>query len=54
MGQEINQKEIARNLASAMAKKANEKELRRLYEEAMFQQFISMEKHELSELLWHG
>ena len=54
MGQELNRQEIARNLAKAMAEKANEKELRRLYEETMFQQFISMEKSELSELLWHG
>ena len=51
---ELNHQEIARNLAKAMANKANEKELRRLYEETMFQQFISMEKNELSELLWHG
>jgi len=54
MEQEHNHQEIARNLAKAMADKANEKELRRLYEETMFQQFISMEKNELSELLWHG
>ena len=54
MGQEINHQKIARNLAKIMAEKANEKELRRLYEEAMFQQFISMDKSELSELLWHG
>ena len=54
MGQELYHKEIARNLAKAMANKANEQELRRLYEETMFQQFISMEKNELSELLWHG
>ena len=54
MVQKLNHQEIARNLAKAMANKANEKELRRLYEETMFQQFISMEKSELSELLWHG
>ena len=54
MAQELDHQEIARNLAKAMANKANEKELRRLYEETMFQQFISMEKNELSELLWHG
>ena len=53
MGQELNHQEIARNLAKAMADKANENELRRLYEETMFQQF-SMEKSGLSELLWHG
>ena len=54
MRQDLNHQEIARNLAKAMADKANEKELRRLYEETMFQQFISMGKSELSELLWHG
>ena len=54
MGQEFNHQEIARNLAKTMAEKASEKELRRLYEETMFQQFISMEKNELTELLWHG
>tara|TARA_Y100001968_G_scaffold280686_1_gene277422 strand:- start:230 stop:394 length:165 start_codon:yes stop_codon:yes gene_type:complete len=54
MGKEFNHQEIARNLAKKMAEKANERELRRLYEETMYQQFISMEKNELSELLWHG
>ncbi|WP_413390871.1 hypothetical protein [Prochlorococcus marinus] len=54
MGTEFNHQEIARKLAKTMAEKANETELRRLYEETMFQQFISMEKNELSELLWHG
>ena len=54
MVQELNHQEIARNLAKAMANRANEKELRRLYEETMFQQFISMKENELSELLWHG
>ncbi len=54
MGPGPNHQEIAKNLAKAMADKASEKELRRLYEETMFQQFISMEKSELSELLWHG
>ena len=54
MEQEINHHEIARNLARTMAEKANEKELRRLYEETMYQQFKSMETNELSELLWHG
>ena len=49
MGEELNHEEIARNLAKAMADKANKNELRRLYEETMFQQFISMEKSELSE-----
>ena len=54
MEQEINHEEIARNLAKTMAEKATEKELRRMYEETMFQQFISMGTMELSELLWHG
>ena len=54
MEQEFNRQEIARKLAKTMAEKANEIELRRLYEETMFQQFISMDKSELSELLWHG
>ena len=54
METECNHQEIARKLAKTMAAKANETELRRLYEETMFQQFISMEKNELSELLWHG
>ena len=54
MGQELEHQEIARTLAKTMAEKANEMELRRLYEETMFQQFISMDKGELSELLWHG
>ncbi len=54
MVQELNHKEIARNLAKAMAEKANDKELRGYYEEAMFQQLISIEKSELSELLSHG
>ena len=50
MGKELDHQEIART----MAEKANEMELRRLYEEAMYQQFIAMDKNELSELLWHG
>ena len=54
METEFNHQEIARKLAKTMAAKANETELRRLHEETMFQQFISMEKNELSELLWHG
>ena len=54
MEQEFNHQEIARKLAKTMAEKANEVELRRLYEETMFQQFISMDKNELSELIWHG
>ena len=51
---EFEHQEIARKLAKTMAEKANEMELRRLYEETMYQQFISMDKRELSELLWHG
>ena len=54
METEFNHQEISRKLAHTMVAKANETELRRLYEETMFQQFISMEKNELSELLWHG
>ena len=54
MEQEIEHQEIARKLAKTMAEKANEMELKRLYEETMFQQFISMDKSELLELLWHG
>ena len=54
MDQEFDHHEIARTLARTMAEKADENELRRLYEETMFQQFISMDKRELSELLWHG
>ena len=54
MEQESNHQEIAKKLAKTMAEKANEIELRRLYEETMFQQFISMDKSELSDLLWHG
>jgi len=52
--QELNHQEIARKLAKTMAEKANEIELRRLYEETMFQQFIAMDTIELSEILWHG
>ena len=54
MGKELEHQEIARTLAKKMAERANEMELRRLYEETMFQQFSSMDKNELSELLWHG
>ena len=44
MGIEFHHQEIARKLAKTMAEKTNETELRRLYEETMFQQFISMKK----------
>ena len=54
MEQKFEHQEIARKLAKTMAEKANEIELRRLYEETMFQQFITMEKNELFELMWHG
>ena len=54
MERELDHEEIARNLAKAMALKATERELRRLYEETMYQQFISMDTSELSEVLWHG
>tara|TARA_Y100001968_G_scaffold161768_1_gene147969 strand:- start:222 stop:386 length:165 start_codon:yes stop_codon:yes gene_type:complete len=53
MEKEFNHNSIARILAKTMAEKANEIELRRLYEETMFQKFISMNKTESSELLWH-
>jgi hypothetical protein len=36
MGQELNHQEIARNLAKAMADKANENELRRMYKRDNF------------------
>ena len=54
MEKNLNHQENARVLARAMAEKATEKELRRLYEETMYQQFISMDKSELAEVLWHG
>ncbi len=54
MEKEYEHQEIARQLAKTMAGKADEMELRRLYEETMFQQLMSMGKSELSELLWHG
>ena len=54
MEHDIDHQEIARKLAKTMAEKANEIELKRLYEETMFQQFISMDKSELLELMWHG
>ena len=54
MEQDFNHQEIARKLAKTMSEKASDAELRRLYEETMFQQLISMEKSELNELLWHG
>ena len=54
MEKELEHQEIARKLAKTMAEKATEMELRRLYEETMYQQFISMDERELSELLWHG
>ena len=49
----LNHQEIATKLAKTMAEEANEIELRRLYEETIFQQFISIDKSELSDLLWH-
>ena len=54
MEQDFDHQEIARKLAKTMSEKATEVELRRLYEETMFQQFISMKRSELSELIWHG
>ena len=46
--------ETSRAIAKAMAEKATEKELRRLYEETMYEQFIGMDENELSEVIWHG
>tara|TARA_B100001250_G_scaffold413859_1_gene449516 strand:+ start:110 stop:271 length:162 start_codon:yes stop_codon:yes gene_type:complete len=46
--------ETARAMAKAIAEIATEKELRRLYEETMYEQFISMDENELSEVIWHG
>ena len=54
MKKDLDHQKTARGLAKAMAEKATEKELRRLYEETMYQQFISMDIYELSEVLWHG
>ena len=51
MGHDLQHQQIAKTLAKNMAEKANKFELRRLYEETMYQQFISMGKSELSELL---
>ena len=46
--------ETARAMAKAMAEKATEKELKRLYEETMYEQYIGMDENELSEVIWHG
>ena len=54
MEKEFEHQEIAKRLAKTMAEKANVKELRRIYEETMFQQFMTMDKSELFELMWHG
>ena len=54
MKQEIEHLEIAKELAKKMAERANEKELRRIYEEAMYEQLRAMDKNELFELMWHG
>jgi len=54
MEKELSHQMIARELAKTMADKATEIELRRLYEETIFQQLISMDRGELSDLLWHG
>ena len=54
MEQKLNHQEISGNSTKVIADIENEKGLKTLYEEKMFQQFISMEKSELSELLWHG
>tara|TARA_B100000579_G_C22055694_1_gene499126 strand:+ start:256 stop:417 length:162 start_codon:yes stop_codon:yes gene_type:complete len=50
----LEHQDTARAMAKAMADKATEKGLRKLYEETMYQQFMSMDENELSELRWHG
>tara|TARA_B100000700_G_C14249635_1_gene491950 strand:+ start:7 stop:168 length:162 start_codon:yes stop_codon:yes gene_type:complete len=50
----LDHQDIARAMAKAMAEKATEKELRRLYEETMYEQFVAMDENELSEVRWHG
>ena len=54
MDKDSTQEEIASGLAQKMAENASEHELRRLYEETMFQQFMTMNKKELQSMLWHG
>ena len=54
MNHEFEHLEIAKELAKKMAERANEKELRRIYEETMFDQLRAMDKSELFELMWHG
>ena len=54
MEKESEHLEIAKELAKKMAERANEKELRRIYEETMFEQLRAMDKSELFELMWHG
>tara|TARA_Y100001968_G_C19202544_1_gene640702 strand:- start:597 stop:761 length:165 start_codon:yes stop_codon:yes gene_type:complete len=54
MEEDFDHLEIAKKLAKTMAERANEMELRRLYEETMFEHLIAMDKSELFELMWHG
>ena len=54
MGIQFSQEEIARGLAQKMAENATDHELKRAYEEIMYEQFKSMDKEELLEVLWHG
>ena len=54
MEQESEHLEIAKELAKKMAERATENELRRIYEETMFEQLRAMDKSELFELMWHG
>ncbi len=54
MGNQFSQEEIARGLAQKLAENATDHELRRSYEEIMYEQFRSMSKEELLEVLWHG
>jgi len=54
VGNQFSQEEIARGLAQKLAENATDHELRRSYEEIMYEQFRSMSKEELLEVLWHG
>ncbi len=54
VGNQFSQEEIARGLAQKLAEKATDHELRRSYEEIMYEQLKSMSKDELLEVLWHG
>ena len=53
MENEFKHEELSQKLAKVLAGKANAVEARKIYEETMFEKFISMDKCELSEILWH-